>query len=202
MLQPVPVPRIFVGPSTDFDKAVLRRPPVMRAVTALTKDDANIPQAWKPGSAREGSFRVLLIHLGSAQRLIFAFQAHHGQLCLGLTNFSSGCIGSLPIGLPITVTAGDPDIAGGGEGPVAWGYARDTVRAVDVVIRRVVIPAKLGNNAYFFQAPNGSFDTSDITEVRARLIDGTIYHDRVTVPRLPDSRRSDRTSGRGVRFVP
>jgi hypothetical protein len=149
--RPFELPAAFARPPTDTDLAGLEDPEIREAVAVLTSDDAGIPESWKPGTA--GDLRVLLSGLGDAKRRIFAFVTSRGKLCTGLSGFTSGCLSELPADESVSLTVGDPDQEGTGEGAVVWGLANSDVVDVAIRVDGRTSPARLGSNAFFFQAP-------------------------------------------------
>jgi hypothetical protein len=167
----VPSLAAFVRPETPADRGAAQMPSVKNAVASLVSQDGSVPDEMQPGTIR-GDVRVLASGLGTSNRLIFAFRTTKGAVCLGLTGFTSGCLTAIPRDTPITITAGDPDQEGSGEGPILWGFANDDVDRVDVVVTGDREPAILGENVFFFQVDDASVTVDEISSVLVTLRDG------------------------------
>lgn len=156
--------RAFSRTQSAQERAARNDADVLEAVEALTSPAPGVPEDWHPGAARN-DLRILLDGLGPSSRSIFAFTSTKGRLCFGLTGFTSGCSAGMPAFERVTVTAGDPDAEGTGEPALVWGFARDGVSRVEVVVAGERFVARLANNAYFFQLPNGALPTSAIEAI-------------------------------------
>lgn len=181
----VEIPAAFERPPTPADLAALRHPEVREAIDVLTSDDPGVPEAWNPGAA--GDLRVLLSGLGPSNRLVFAFKTERGRLCAGLSGFTSGCLSALPASESISLTVGDPDGEGMGEGAIVWGVANRDVSTVSVVVGGRALSARVGSGAYFFQAPTG-VRMAELERIVVRLRSGAVESSALpTGPRLPVS---------------
>lgn len=156
--------RAFSRAQTAQERAARNEPDILEAVEALTSPAPGVPEEWQPGAARN-DLRILLAGLGPSSRSIFAFTSTKGRVCFGLTGFTSGCSAGMPAFERVTVTTGDPDAGGTGEPALVWGFARDGVSRVEVVVAGERFGARLANNAYFFQLPNGALPTSAIEAI-------------------------------------
>jgi hypothetical protein len=181
-LSPLDMPRAFERQETDDEHALRATGAVREIVETLTSAPTDVLPAHRPGAAR-AELRVLLTGLGAGRRDIVAFRTTKNRLCLGLTNFTSGCFEGLPEGMDITMTVGDPDQDGMGEGPVVWGYASKHVASVQVVVGGTALPARLGDGVYFFQAANGGLATSSLQRLVVEKRDKTV--ETVELPVLP-----------------
>jgi hypothetical protein len=172
-LSPLDPLSAFARPLTADDRAARATVEISDAVEQLTGNDAAVPAAYRAGAARD-DLRVLLSGLGEARRSIFAFTTAKNRVCLGLTEFTSGCYEGLPLGATVDITVGDPDVEGGGEAAIVWGLARNNVRGVQVAAGGKNYIARLANNAYFFQLPDATMPSTAITGLSVSLTDGTV----------------------------
>lgn len=178
-LSPLETLAAFQRSATPAERALSREPKIRAAVVQLTDDDPAVPAEFRAGAARK-DLRVLLSELGTGGRAIYAFTTAKNRVCLGLTDFTSGCYSGLPLGAAVDVTVGDPDAEGSGEPPLVWGLARNDVRRIDVEVGGQTYPATFARNAYFFQLTDSSVSTSAITAVVVKRADGTVQ--RIPVP--------------------
>jgi hypothetical protein len=179
----------FERPQTASERAVRAIPAVAEALRALGAGGGSVDTpAVTP--ARDDGLRVLLTGLGESNRMVFAFRSRQGAACLGLTDFTSGCLSELPRRLPATVTYGDPDAERIGEPLIVWGYARADVTAVSVVAAGSTYEATVGGNAYFFQARSNAIDLSQLEAVVAHVKGGREV-------RLPITNAQPRLTGWG-----
>jgi hypothetical protein len=153
---------------------------VTESIDVLTADDPTVPEEFLPGHARAGELRAGLAHLGPSDRTLFLVRTTKGRICAGLTGFSSGCLEGLPIDVPVTAIAADPNRSGTGEAPLVWGVARNDVERVDVIVDGGTFAAVMGENAYFFQLRDAGASPGSIQAVVAHLASGR----SVTVPVL------------------
>ncbi|MEJ7792415.1 MAG: hypothetical protein WKF65_10640 [Gaiellaceae bacterium] len=171
---PLPVNTLeaFERAPSAAERAAGNSSEVLEAVRLLTAADVGVPAAWLPGAARANDLRVPLAKVGSADRSVFMFRTSRGRLCYGLSGFSSGCLQGLPASVPVTAMAGEPDAYDAGEGPVVFGFARNDVQAVDVIVAGKPYPAEVGANAYFFQLPDNRVKAAAFEAVVAHLSGG------------------------------
>jgi hypothetical protein len=140
----------FEGSPTAGEQAVAAQPNVQRDVAAISEDTEGVPEEFLPGD-RVGPVRVPLANLGVANRAIWMYRTTRGKVCYGLTDFTAGCVQQLPVGQVVNPTGGNPDDGGG---TIVWGFARDNVRSIDIVVDGERQPAVVGRNTFFFQAPS------------------------------------------------
>ena len=115
------------------------------------------------------TLRFAIVGVGPSQHTAFVVRSRAGQICSGLTNFTSGCVEGLPREMPAEITYGGESAT---EGPIVWGILRNDVRSVEVVVNGQSYPATVGRNAYFFQAPVGK-TAQDLQSVVVHLADGS-----------------------------
>jgi hypothetical protein len=184
---PVEVPPAFLRPPSAQDRLAASTPAVREVVDVLTTAPAGVGGADEAGASR-GDVRVLLSGLGESGRTIFGFRTDRGRVCLALSDFTSGCYASLPADEAVTVSFGDPDREGEMEPAIVWGFAKSGVRRVSVVVAGVTLPARVGSNAYFFQAPSRLTRSDELERVLVELDDGTRQEVPIaTGPRIPSS---------------
>lgn len=186
-VQVVPLERFgaFSRPQQVSERAFEETSAAREVIDVLTSDDPAVSAGWKPGEARRG-LRILLAGLGASKRTIFSFETTRGVTCAGLSDFTSGCFTNLPKNGGISVTFGDPDFAGGGEGVIVWGVASNRVAAIEVIVAGTAHAAIVGNNAYFFQLENASLAEDALEEIL--VTDRNNEHHVVPVsagPRIP-----------------
>lgn len=171
-LSPLEQLEAFQRPVRPADVALRRQPAVQAAVAQLTEGDGAAPEEFRAGAARD-DLRVLLAGLGDARRAIYAFTTVKDRVCVGLTEFTSGCYEGLPLGAAVDVTVGDPDVEGAGEPPLVWGLTRNDVDRVDVEVEGRAQPATVARNAYFFRLSGNLLPASAITALVVHRADGT-----------------------------
>jgi hypothetical protein len=89
-------------------------------------------------------------------RRVYLVPTSTGRLCLVVERLAESCGNPLTQAAPLTFAVADADRAGGGEGPIAYGVARDGVVSVSFTIdgRRVTVPVR--RNLFAFQASPGA----------------------------------------------
>ena len=85
-------------------------------------------------------------------RRVYVVPTSKGRLCVVIQRLAESCSEPLTQPVPLTFTVVDPDRAGGGQGPIAYGVARDGVVSVSFTVggRRVTVP--IHHNLFVFQA--------------------------------------------------
>ena len=103
-------------------------------------------------------------------RGLFVIPTAKGRLCVLVEDLSESCAYPLTMAQPITFTVADSDRTGGGEGPLAYGVARDGVTSVSFSVgdRRVTVPVE--RNMFAFQGRRGDRGFADVVVTFA---DGT-----------------------------
>jgi len=178
LVTPPPVPVNDIGTVSAFDgtpsaeeRAIARHAKVQEDMAAITAGTEVVPDELLPGD-RVGPVRVPLAHLGDADRAIWMYRTTRGKVCYGLVDFTAGCVQQLPVAQVVSPAAGDP---GDGGGTIVWGFARDNVRSVNIIVNGEPQPAVVGRNAFFYQA---SSTAARISAVVATTAGGA----RVTLP--------------------
>jgi hypothetical protein len=104
------------------------------------------------------------------RRRVYLVPTSKGRLCVVVERLAESCGDPLTQAAPLTFTVVDPDRAGRGEGPVAYGVARDGVVSVSFTVggRRETVP--IHHNLFAFQArpTDRSFSAPTV-----RFADGT-----------------------------
>ena len=165
----------LAGLPSAAEAVLASRDDVQREAAAVDWTSASVPNLFLPG-AEVGPIRIPLSALGSGDRLIWMYRTDRGKICSGLTDFTAGCLDRLPVGQAINPVAGDPEDGGG---TIVWGFAKNDVRAVSVVVDSTLQTATLGRNAFFFQAASQS---ANPTTVIATLANGTTDSVALTAP--------------------
>lgn len=166
----------FAGEPSAQENALARRADVRQDMQSITADSTSVPDALLPGE-RVGPVRVPLANLGDADRAIWMYGTTRGKVCHGLTGFTAGCVEQLPVGQVINPVGGDP---GDGGGTIVWGFARNNVRSVSVIVDGEPQAAVLGRNAFFFQSAS---TTAPISGVVAETADGSTVTVPISLPR-------------------
>jgi hypothetical protein len=102
-------------------------------------------------------------------RRVYLVPTSKGRLCVVVARLAESCGDPLTQTAPVTFTVVDPDRSGGGEGPVAYGVARDGVVSVSFAVdgRRETVPVHHDLFAFQGRAADRSFSA-----VTARFADG------------------------------
>jgi hypothetical protein len=116
------------------------------ATVTMLRSDERRAAAGRPLFAQSR----LLGALPTGRRL-YLVPTSTGRLCVVVERLAESCGDPLTQGRPLTFAVADPDRAGGGEGPIAYGVARDDVASASFTVdgRRVVVPVR--HNLFAFQ---------------------------------------------------
>jgi hypothetical protein len=84
-------------------------------------------------------------------RRVYLVPTSTGRLCVVVERLTESCGDPLTQSVPLTFAVADPDGAGGGEGPIAYGVARDGVVSVSFTVdgRRASVAVR--HNLFAFQ---------------------------------------------------
>jgi hypothetical protein len=104
------------------------------------------------------------------RRRVYLVPTSKGRLCVVVERLAESCGDPLTQAAPLTFTVVDPDRTGRGEGPVAYGVARDGVVSVSFTVggRRETVP--IHHNLFAFQ---GRPTDRRFSAPTARFADGT-----------------------------
>jgi hypothetical protein len=85
-------------------------------------------------------------------RRVYLVPTSMGRLCVVVERLAESCGDPLTQTAPVMFSVVDPDRAGGGEGPIAYGVARDGVVSVSFIVAGRRETAPIRHNLFAFQA--------------------------------------------------
>jgi hypothetical protein len=117
----------------------------------LRRDERRDPSAGRPLVQQSRLLGAL-----PAGRRLYLVPTSTGRLCVVVERLAESCGSSLSQAVPFTFAVADAGRAGSGEGPIAYGVARDGVVSVSFTVggRRVTVPVR--DNLFAYQAPPGA----------------------------------------------
>jgi len=116
----------------------------------LDRATAAMLRADRAGGGLELSQSRLVGALATGRR-VYLVPTRTARLCVVVERLAESCGNRLTRAEPSTFAVADPDRAGAGEGPIAYGVARDGVLSVSFTVdgRRVTVPVR--HNLFAFQ---------------------------------------------------
>jgi hypothetical protein len=167
-----PTLAVFARPRTKADVP----PPAVAATLADLEGQERVSEALRPGTPDLRSSRLLLDDVGSWHGAIYAAPTDRGNVCYFVTVGPETCPAGFTQDFPVDVMIFDRDEVGGGSPAAVAGLAPNDVAAVTVVVAGVGHPARLDNNAYFYERANAAVRSPESLVIR--------YRDRSTL-RMP-----------------
>jgi hypothetical protein len=154
---------------------------LQQVVVAMNANPAPVSADLYEGQQLPAQSRLLLGNPGGSNAGIYAYPTTKGRVCFLITIGGGGC-----------VTAADPSAWGIALNPggslAVYGLVPNTVRSVDVVVGGTSVPARIGQNAFFYEQQTL---TDTPTALVATFANGTqkqfTLPARATLLRLPGS---------------
>jgi hypothetical protein len=159
-----PTLAVFARPRTKADVP----PPAVAATLGNLEGQEQVSEALRPGKPDIRSSRLLLDDVGSWHGAIYAAPTDRGNVCYYVTVGPETCPVGFTQDFPVDVTIFDRDEVGGGSPAAVTGLAPDDVTAITVVVAGVGHPARLDNNAYFYELADASVRSPDSLVIHYR----------------------------------
>ena len=131
------------------------------AAFAALGDQEQAGAGVRPGTPDAARSRLLLSDVGSWHGAIYAAPTAGGNVCYLVTAGPEGCATGFTQAFPVGVMIFDPDALGDGASAAITGLVPNDVRSVTVIVNGVGHPARVANNAYFYQLPAGTAASPD-----------------------------------------
>jgi hypothetical protein len=159
-----PTLAVFNRPRTKADAP----PPAVARTLSDLEGQEQVNEALRPGKPDIRSSRLLLDDVGSWHGAIYAAPTNRGNVCYFVTVGPETCPAGFTQDFPVDVMIFDRDEVGGGSPAAVAGLVPNDVAAVTVVVAGVGHPARLDNNAYFYELPNAEFRSPESLVIRYR----------------------------------
>lgn len=170
--------RVFAQPRKQAD--VL--PPAAAATLGSLEGQEQVSSALRPGTPDLRSSRLLLADVGWWHGAIYAAPTERGNVCYLVTGGPETCPTGFTQASPVDTMIFDRDEVGRGHPAAVAGLVPDDVSSVTVVVGGVGHPARMGDNAYFYELADPAASSPESLLVRYR--DGTSL--TVPLPSLAD----------------
>jgi hypothetical protein len=141
---------------------------------------SSVQQELNPGAPNPEDSRLVLSDLGTTQASLYAFPTDKGNVCFIFTGGPvAGCVPSFGGQVAVPYSTIDPDQDFSGQGTEVFGLAPDSVRSIKVLVNGDEYPARLDNNAYFYQLQDGAAFPSAL---EVTYDDGTVANISIAPP--------------------
>jgi hypothetical protein len=158
---------VFARPRTKEDA------PPSRVAATLTdlEGQEQVSPALRPGTPSLHSSRQLLADVGSWHGSIYAAPTERGNVCYLVTGGPETCPARFSQASPVDVMVFDRDEVGRGSPAAVAGLVPNDVAGITVVVDGVGHPARIDDNAYFYELEDATASSPESLLVRYR--DGT-----------------------------
>jgi hypothetical protein len=158
---------VFARPRTKEDVPSGR----VAAVLADLEGQEQVSPALRPGTPSLRSSRLLLADVGSWHGSIYAAPTERGNVCYLVTSGPETCPAGFTQAFPVDVMVFDRDEVGRGSPAAVAGLVPNDVAGVTVMVDGAGHPARIDNNAYFYELGDATAVSPESLVIRYR--DGT-----------------------------